>query len=470
MRKTDIGLIGLAVMGENLVLNLESKGYSVSVYNRTKAVTDGFIRNRAIGKSIFSYYTLFEFINSISLPRKIIIMVKAGEAVDAVVEQILPLLTPGDIIIDGGNSFYKDTERRIKIVESKGVFYIGAGISGGEEGALNGPSIMPGGSKEAWPLVESILMKIAAKADDGSPCCRWIGPGGSGHFVKMVHNGIEYADMQLIAEVYHVLKVVFNFDNEQIAKYFTLYNKGKLKSFLMEITAEILTHRDNSGGYLVDKILDSAGQKGTGRWSVESAMELGVPFNIIATSVFERILSTQIDDREKGEQVYGHQIHKVVNSTVEDIFKVMYCSRVALYSQGFDLLDMASKKFEWDLNLSSVAEIWRNGCIIRSAFLDDISAVFRQEESSNKLLMTSSFADDIIKLQDVWKNVVSEILSAGESIPVMSASLNYFLSTTSKNLPANLIQAQRDFFGAHTFERVDRPRGEFFHEEWKRNQ
>jgi len=468
MNKSDIGLIGLAVMGENLVLNMESKGYKVSVFNRTKDVTEKFMSTKAKDKKITPFYTLAEFAESLESPRRIMLMVKAGEAVDNIIEQIIPLLSPGDIIIDGGNSLYKDTNRRVRYVESKGLYYIGTGISGGEEGALNGPSIMPGGSKEAWIHVEPIFMNIAAKAEDGSACCRWIGPEGSGHFVKMVHNGIEYADMQLISEVYFVLKKLYRQTNEEIGHYFKSYNGGKLKSYLMEITGEILLHKGKDGEYVLDTILDAAGQKGTGQWTVSSAMELGVPLNIIATAVFERALSSLTELRDNGEYIYQRKLHTGYLEDADEVFNAMYCSKVASYSQGFDLLEKASVEYGWKLDLASISRIWRNGCIIRSVFLDDIAVTFDEYKTDNTLLLSPLFVNEIDKHRDVWKEVVSDALAAGLALPVMSASLSYFFSLTTKRSSANMLQAQRDYFGAHTFERVDRPRGEFFHEEWNK--
>jgi len=466
MEKTDIGLIGLAVMGENLVLNIESKGYKVSVYNRTGEVTKKFASGKAKGKNIIPFYNLEEFVGSLASPRRVMLMVKAGEAVDTIIDQLLPILSQGDIIIDGGNSFYKDTDRRVKYVESKGLYYIGTGISGGEEGALKGPSIMPGGSKEAWPHIKPIFMDIAAKADDGSACCEWTGPGGAGHFVKMVHNGIEYADMQLISEIYFLLKRLYKKSNDEIGNYFRSYNEGKLKSYLMEITADILSHKDKSGNYVLDTILDAAGQKGTGRWTVSSAMELGVPLNIIATAVFERALSSLTELRDNGEYIYQRKLHAGYLEDPDEVFNALYCSKVASYSQGFDLMEKASEEYGWELNLAAVARIWRNGCIIRSVFLDDIAKTFEEKKSDNTLLLSPLFVEEIDKHIDIWKEVVSDALSAGLSLPVMSASLNYFFSLTTKRSPANLLQAQRDYFGAHTFEKVDKPRGEFYHENW----
>ncbi|MCK9628947.1 MAG: decarboxylating NADP(+)-dependent phosphogluconate dehydrogenase [Bacteroidales bacterium] len=466
MEKTDIGLIGLAVMGENLVLNMENKGYRVSVYNRTAEVTKKFSSGKAKGKNIIPFYNLEEFVESLASPRRVMLMVKAGEAVDMIIDSLLPLLSSGDIIIDGGNSFYKDTDRRVKYVESKGLYYIGTGISGGEEGALKGPSIMPGGSVKAWPHVKPLFMDISAKAEDGTACCEWTGPGGAGHFVKMVHNGIEYADMQLISEVYFLLKRLYKKNNDEIGDYFRLYNEGKLKSYLMEITADILKHKDKSGDYVLDTILDSAGQKGTGRWTVNSAMELGVPLNIIATAVFERYLSSLTELRDNGEYIYQRKLHAGYLEEPDEVFNAMYCSKVASYSQGFDLMEKASKEYGWNLDLAAVARIWRNGCIIRSVFLDDIAKTFDGKKSDNTLLLSPLFVEEIDKHSDIWKEVVSDALSAGLSVPVMSASLNYFFSLTTKRSPANLLQAQRDYFGAHTFEKVDKPRGEFYHEEW----
>ena len=469
MKKSDIGVIGLAVMGENLVLNMESKGFHVSVYNRTLSVTDHFTEGRAAGKHISGYTTLKEFTESLDTPRKIMMMVRAGSAVDSIIEQLLPLLSPGDILIDGGNSNYEDTERRVKEVEAKGFYYIGAGVSGGEEGALHGPSIMPGGSVAAWPEVKPILQSIAAKAEDHTPCCDWIGAGGSGHFVKMVHNGIEYGDMQLIAEAYFVMKRMLHDENEKMASHFEEWNKGKLQSYLIEITAKILKHKDEQGIYLIDYILDTAGQKGTGKWSVINAMEFGVSLNLIATAVFERALSSHKELRIEAAKAYEENkpgFTHTPGAMLQEIHDSLYASKLVSYAQGFALMQEASKHFGWNLNFASIARIWRNGCIIRSAFLNRIAEAFEADTNLSHLLLTPYFKKEIQEALPSWKSLLSKTIREEVAVPAFSSALNYFYSLTTATLPANMIQAQRDFFGAHTFERTDEPRGVFFHENW----
>lgn len=469
MEKTDIGIIGLAVMGENLALNMESKGFQVSVYNRTGIVTEHFMAGRAEGKQIRGYDALDSFVDSIILPRKIMMMVRAGNAVDEMIAQLLPLLSPGDILIDGGNSNYEETERRVRELESKGFYFVGAGVSGGEEGALHGPSIMPGGSVDAWPKVKKILQSIAAKAEDGSPCCEWIGPGGAGHFVKMVHNGIEYGDMQLIAEAYFVMLRMLHAGNETIAGHFADWNKGKLQSYLIEITAEILRHKDTDGDFLIDRILDSAGQKGTGKWSVISSMEFGIPLNLIATAVFERNLSALKELRLKASDIYKQRYPEFNHSSglmAQEIHDTLYASKLVSYAQGFALIQQASQQYNWHLNLSVIARIWRAGCIIRSAFLNRIAEAFEADEQLQNLLLAPYFSTQIKESLPAWKSLITKTTLEEVAVPAFSSALNYFYSLTSDQLPANLIQAQRDYFGAHTFERTDRPRGRFFHENW----
>ncbi len=472
--KTDIGLIGLAVMGENLALNLESKGWRVSVYNRTvpgveEGVVERFINGRGKGKNIEGFTDIKSFVESLSLPRKIMMMVRAGSPVDDLMEQLAPFLSPGDILIDGGNSNYQDTERRVAWAESHGFLFVGSGVSGGEEGALNGASIMPGGSEKAWPEIKPILQSIAAKAPDGTPCCEWVGPGGSGHFVKMVHNGIEYGDMQLIAEAYWVMKNLLEMDNEQMADVFSHWNEGKLRSYLIEITSHILRHRDNTGAYLIDEILDTAGQKGTGKWSVINAMELGMPLELIATAVFERSLSFQKGLRERAARKFPRQAVRAVynkRELVDEIYSALYASKLVSYAQGFAMLQRASEEFDWHLHLATIARMWRGGCIIRSVFLNDIAAAFETGEKPENLLLAPYFRNEIQDLLAGWKHLVAEAVNEELPVPAFSSALNYFYSLTSVNLPANMIQAQRDYFGAHTFERRDEPRGNFFHENW----
>ncbi len=474
LSKTDIGLIGLAVMGENLALNMADKGWLVSVYNRTvpgieEGVVERFINGRAKGKSIQGYTDITDFVASIATPRKIMMMVRAGSAVDELMEQLFPLLSPGDILIDGGNSNYEDTNRRVALAEQKGFRFVGAGVSGGEEGALNGASIMPGGSATAWEEVKPVLQSIAAKASDGTPCCQWVGPAGSGHFVKMIHNGIEYGDMQLIAEAYWVMKNLLKLTNEEMALVFSYWNEGKLRSYLVEITANILQHKDKAGGYLIDKILDTAGQKGTGKWSVINAMELGMPLGLIATAVFERSLSSQKRLREMASKQFVTQHSNVVynkSELVKDIYSALYASKLVSYAQGFAVLQRASDAFGWNLDLASIARMWRGGCIIRSIFLNDIAAAFEEKEKPQNLLLAPYFKNEIQQLLSGWKHLVAQAMKEELPVPAFSSALNYFYSLVSANLPANMIQAQRDYFGAHTFERVDELHGQFFHENW----
>ena len=443
--KTDIGLIGLAVMGENLALNMESKGWYVSVYNRTvpgveEGVVDRFMNSRAKGKNIEGFTDIKAFVDSIATPRKIMMMVRAGSPVDELMEQLFPLLSPGDILIDGGNSNYEDTNRRVKLAESKGFLFVGSGVSGGEEGALNGASIMPGGSEKAWSEVKPILQSIAAKAPDGTPCCQWVGPAGSGHFVKMIHNGIEYGDMQLIAEAYWVMKNLIDLNNEEMADVFARWNEGKLRSYLIEITANILRHKDKTGGYLIDKILDAAGQKGTGKWSVINAMELGMPLGLIATAVFERSLSAQKDLRRLASKQFQCQHTQPIYNKAElvkNIFSALYASKLVSYAQGFAVLQRASD-----------------------------AAAFEAPDKPKHLLLAPYFREEIKTLLSGWKSLVAEAMKEELPVPAFSSALNYFYSLTSADLPANLVQAQRDYFGAHTFERKDELRGQFFHENW----
>lgn len=473
-KKSDVGLIGLAVMGENLSLNLERNNWKVSVYNRTvpgveEGVVERFIDGRAKGKNIEGYTDIPSFVESLETPRKIMIMVRAGNPVDELMQQLFPYLSPGDILIDGGNSNYEDTARRVPLAESKGFYFIGTGVSGGEEGALNGASIMPGGSEAAWPAVKPILQSIAAKASDGTPCCDWVGPGGSGHFVKMIHNGIEYGDMQLIAEAYWTLKNFLQVNNEELSSIFSYWNEGKLRSYLIEITANILKHKDKYGGYLIDKIQDTAGQKGTGKWSVINAMELGMPLGLIATAVFERSLSARKSLRIEASNEYHHLERTTVFNRpqlVLDVHSALYASKLVSYAQGFAVLQQASETYGWNLNLASIARMWRAGCIIRSTFLNDIAAAFEAENQPSHLLLAPYFSSEIKQVFHGWKRLVSGAIKEGMPIPAFSSALNYFYSLTSERLPANLIQAQRDYFGAHTFERIDEARGKFFHEDW----
>lgn len=473
-KKSDIGLIGLAVMGENLALNMERNGWQVSVWNRTvpgveEGVVDRFVAGRAKGKNIIGCETLEDFTDTLAKPRVVMMMVRAGKAVDELIEKIVPYLSQGDILIDGGNSNFEDTERRVKYMYERGFYFVGAGVSGGEEGALNGASIMPGGAVEAWPVIKPILQSIAAKADDGTPCCEWVGPGGSGHFVKMIHNGIEYGDMQLISEAYNLLKCLRQMGNEEMGDLFAHWNEGKLRSYLIQITARILKHKDVTGEYLIDRILDVAGQKGTGKWSVINALELAMPLELIATAVFERNLSCEKELREKAAGVYPRTASIAVydrDELVKGIGQTLYASKLVSYAQGFGVLKKASGKYEWSLNLATIARLWRAGCIIRSAFLDDIAKAFEQDATLQNLLLASHFKDEIREALPSWKKLVATAAKEEIASPAFASALNYFYSLTTKRLPANLIQAQRDYFGAHTFERVDEERGKFFHENW----
>ncbi|MGL4852348.1 MAG: decarboxylating NADP(+)-dependent phosphogluconate dehydrogenase [Phocaeicola sp.] len=475
MEKSAIGLIGLAVMGENLALNMERNGFQVSVYNRTHgeecSVVCNFMGGRGKGKKFLGFTTILEFVESLESPRKIFMMVRAGSPVDELMEQLLPHLSPGDIVMDGGNSNYLETNRRVEYAQSKGILYVGAGVSGGEEGALNGPAIMPGGASQAWPLIQPILQKIAAKAEDHLPCCQWIGEGGSGHFVKMVHNGIEYGDMQLIAEAYHLMRVQLGMENAEIAKQFACWNEGKLKSYLIEITAAILSHKEPSGDYLLDKIVDAAGQKGTGKWSVISAMEFGQPLTLIATALFERNLSAYKSLRVAAAETYPKaSVQQVDNDSrqlaLKQLEETLYASKLVSYAQGFELIRKASIELGWGLNLSVIAKLWRGGCIIRSQFLNSIAAAFEANPALENLLLAPYFVAEITQAKSAWKQTLVEATKAEIAIPAFSSALQYLYALTTERSPANLIQAQRDYFGAHTFERIDHKRGEFFHENW----
>ena len=483
--KTDIGLIGLAVMGENLALNMESKGWHVSVYNRTvpgveEGVVDRFMNGRAKGKNIEGFTDIKAFVDSIAIPRKIMMMVRAGSPVDELMDQLFPLLSPGDILIDGGNSNYEDTNRRVKLAESKGFLFVGSGVSGGEEGALNGASIMPGGSEKAWPEVKPILQSIAAKAPDGTPCCQWVGPAGSGHFVKMIHNGIEYGDMQLISEAYSLLKNRKGLDNDAMAVVFDEWNGGELDSFLIEITANILRFRDEDGKPLLDKILDVAGQKGTGKWSAIAAMDENDPLTLITEAVYARLLSALYPERIKAARLYSGKL-KVESGklsdnaqlstfnfqlSIEDVRQALYAAKLISYAQGFSLLRHASEHYGWDLDYGTIARIWRKGCIIRSVFLQKITEAYRKDPDLENLLFDDFFHTKIQEDLPAWRRAVAEGALSGVALPAMSSALNYFDGLRTLYSAANMIQAQRDYFGAHTYERTDRERGHFFHTNW----
>ena len=468
-QKADIGLIGLAVMGENLVLNMESKGYTVAVYNRTVEKVDNFVNGRGKDKNFIGAHSLEELVASLESPRKVMMLVKAGKPVDDFIEQLIPLLAPGDIIIDGGNSHFPDTIRRTKYVESKGLLYVGTGVSGGEEGALLGPSMMPGGSPEAWPLVKEIFQAVAAKVDDGSPCCDWVGEDGAGHFVKMVHNGIEYGDMQIINEAYHLMKELLGMDAFEQHEVFKKWNTGKLNSYLIEITRDILAYKDEDGSPLVEKILDTAGQKGTGKWTAVTALDLGIPLTLIGESVFSRCLSAQKDLRVKASKAISGKKPAFKGDKqqfINDLEQAIYASKIISYAQGYDLMMEAAKEYEWNLNYGGIALMWRGGCIIRSVFLGDIEKAFRNNPKLENLLFDSFFKNAVETAQESWRRVCATALENGIPVPAITSALCYFDGFRNDRLPANLLQAQRDYFGAHQYERIDKPRGEFFHTDW----
>jgi len=471
----DIGVIGLAVMGQNLILNINDKGFSVVVYNRTTERVDDFLNNAAAGRgTIIGTYSIKQLCNQLKRPRKILLMVKAGEVVDDFIEQIIPLLEPGDCIIDGGNSFFKDTDRRYQYLKDKRIIFCGSGISGGEEGARHGPSIMPGGDERAWPLVKDIFQSICAKTPAGEPCCEWIGSGGAGHFVKMVHNGIEYGDMQLISEAYSLLKNVLGMNHDKMADLFDKWNETELNSYLIQITGNILRYKDDDGSPLVEKILDSAGQKGTGKWMSASSLELGTPVTLITEAVYARMVSAMVDERGKAAPVFKDEwlsspeflstLSMMLNPN--DIRKALLASKIISYAQGFMLMSSASKEYSWDLNLGNIALLWRGGCIIRSVFLDDIKNAYRKDPSLQNFLLDDYFRGLITACQSSWRSVVSTAATAGIAVPAFSSALSFYDSYRCGRSAANLIQAQRDYFGAHTYERVDSPRGKFFHTNW----
>jgi phosphogluconate dehydrogenase (decarboxylating) len=464
----DIGLIGLAVMGENLVLNMESKGYTVAVYNRTTEKVDHFVNGRGRGKKFIATHTIAEFCRAIRRPRKVMMLVKAGPAVDDLIEQLLPHLESGDVIIDGGNTHFPDTIRRTKYVESKGLFYIGTGVSGGEEGALNGPSMMPGGSTAAWPLVKPIFQSICAKAD-GMPCCDWVGEDGAGHFVKMVHNGIEYGDMQLICETYQIMKDLLGMSNAEMHDVFAKWNEGDLDSYLIEITRDILAYRDDTGAYTLDYILDAAGQKGTGKWTAIAALDEGVPLTLITEAVFARSLSAMKEERVAASAELSGPKKTFAGDRatfLSDLHDALYAAKIVSYAQGYALMRQAAHTYGWNLNNGGIALMWRGGCIIRSVFLGKIKEAFDRMPNLTNLLLDPFFKEKVLTAQSGWRSVVASAVTNGIPVPSMSAALSYFDGYRTERLPANLLQAQRDFFGAHTYERVDRERGTFFHTNW----
>jgi len=465
---SDIGLVGLAVMGENLILNMESKGYTVTAYNRSTDKVDSFINGRAAGKNIRGTQTIEALVESLESPRKIMLMVKAGQAVDDFIEQLIPHLDPGDIVIDGGNTHYADTIRRTGYLESKGLLFIGTGVSGGEEGALIGPSIMPGGSPAAWESVKPIMQSIAARVEDGTPCCDWIGAGGAGHFVKMVHNGIEYGDMQLICEAYQIMKELLGMSPGEMHKVFASWNEGELDSYLIEITRDILAYEED-GEPLVEKILDTAGQKGTGKWTGISALEFGVPLTLIGEAVFARFLSSQKEERVQASRVLSAPERSFEGDRqvfIEDLRQALLASKIVSYAQGYLLMREAAKEFDWNLDYGGIALMWRGGCIIRSVFLSRIKEAFDEAPGLSNLLLSEYFREKVETAQAGWRRVVAAAVCHGIAAPSLTSALSYFDGYRSERLPANLLQAQRDYFGAHTYERIDRPRGEFFHTNW----
>ena len=466
----DIGLIGLAVMGENLVLNMASKGFTVAVYNRTTSKVDDFIAGRAAGKTIIGAQSPEELIKNLKRPRRVMIMVKAGRPVDLVIESLLPFLEEGDILIDGGNSEFPDSVRRTEELKAKGILYVGTGVSGGEEGALKGPSIMPGGNPDAWPHVKDIFQGISAKTEQGEPCCDWVGNGGAGHFVKMVHNGIEYGDMQMICETYQMMKGGLGMSNEEIHDVFAKWNDGVLDSYLIEITRDIFGHKDEeTGKHTVDLIMDRAGQKGTGKWTAIEALDIGQPLTLIGEAVFARCISALKEERVAASKVLngpGTKFEGDKASMVADLEQALYASKIVSYAQGYQLMRAVSDERDWKLNYGGIALMWRGGCIIRSVFLNNIRDAFEKDPGLTNLLLDQFFEKAVEHAQASWRRVVSQAALLGIPMPAISAALAYYDGYRTERLPANLLQAQRDFFGAHTYERLDKPRGEFFHTNW----
>ncbi len=473
MAKADIGLIGLAVMGQNLVLNMNDHGFKVAVFNRTLSKVDDFVKGPAKGTDVVGTHSLEELINSLNKPRRVMLMVQAGKPVDDFIELLIQYLEPGDIIIDGGNSNYNDTIRRTAYVESKGLLYIGTGVSGGEEGARNGPSIMPGGSPAAWPHVKPIFQAIAAKVkrpDGGEDaCCDWVGENGAGHYVKMVHNGIEYGDMQLICEAYHLMHEGLGLTPEQMSEILQKWNKGKLESYLIEITRDILGYKDQDGTPLVEKILDVAEQKGTGKWTGISALDMGVPLTMVVEAVFGRALSSLKDERSAASKVLTGPNAKIKGNSgkfILDLEQAVYASKIMSYTQGYMLFKAAAKEYRWNLNYGGIALMWRGGCIIRSAFLGKIKEAYDTNPTLENLLLSPYFTNQVCSAQAGWRRVVAKAVQAGIPTPAMSSALTFFDGYRHERLPANLLQAQRDYFGAHTYQRTDKPRGEYFHTNW----
>jgi len=468
LSNADIGLIGLAVMGQNLVMNMNDHGFTVAVFNRTTSKVDDFLSSAAKDSNVIGTHSLEEFIATLKSPRKVMLMVKAGEVVDLFIEQIIPLLDKGDIIIDGGNSLFIDTVRRTNSLSEKGILYIGTGVSGGEEGARHGPSIMPGGNPEAWPHVKEIFQAISAKVD-GEACCQWVGEEGAGHYVKMVHNGIEYGDMQLICEAYHLMGEGLNLTVDDMHEVFSKWNQGVLDSYLIEITANILPVKDEDGLPLLDKILDTAGQKGTGKWTGINALELGIPLTLIGEAVFARCLSAIKDERVKAEEILGSEIPAWEGKNepvISDLHDALYASKIISYAQGFMLMREAAKEYSWNLDYGAIALMWRGGCIIRSVFLENIKQAYNKNPQLDNLLLDAFFIDAIKQAEPGWRRTVQLAIQMGLPVPTLSSALSFYDGYRRSRLPANLLQAQRDYFGAHTYERTDKPRGEFFHTNW----
>jgi 6-phosphogluconate dehydrogenase len=465
----DIAVVGLAVMGQNLILNMNDRGYTVAAYNRTVSKVDEFLAGPAKDSRVIGARSLEEMISRLKRPRKVMLMVKAGKPVDDFIDLLLPYLAPGDLIIDGGNSQFTDTGRRVKNLEAEGILYIGTGISGGEEGARHGPSIMPGGNPKAWPLVKDLFQDIAARTPDGSPCCEWVGEAGAGHYVKMIHNGIEYGDMQIIAEAYHLMRDGIRLTHEEMQRAFDRWNAGELQSYLIEITRDIMGVADADGTPLVEKILDSAGQKGTGKWTGINSLDLGIPVTLISEAVYARCLSALKDERVAASKILGGPRATSAEERkmlVIDLRNSLLASKIVSYAQGFMLMREAAREYRWNLDFGKIAMLWRAGCIIRSAFLEPIKEAFARNTDLPNLLLDDYFSGIIRKCQASWRRVVIEAVRRGIPVPAISAALSFYDGYRSGRLPANLIQAQRDYFGAHTYERVDRPRGEFFHTQW----
>jgi 6-phosphogluconate dehydrogenase len=465
----DIGLIGLAVMGQNLVLNMNDHGYRVAVFNRTVSKVDDFINDEAKGTQVVGAHSIPELIQALKKPRRVMLMVKAGDTVDQMIDHLLPYLEKGDIVIDGGNSHYPDTNRRTKALADKGILFIGTGVSGGEEGARFGPSIMPGGNPAAWPHVKEIFQAIAAKVEDGSPCCDWVGENGAGHYVKMVHNGIEYGDMQLICEAYQLLKDGLGLTTDELHDVFADWNKGELDSYLIEITSQIFAKRDDDGIPVVEKILDTAGQKGTGKWTGISALDLGTPVTLIGEAVFARCLSAMKEERVAASKILSASVSKVSQDRkafIEDVRRALYCSKIISYAQGYMLLREAAKEQGWNLNFGGIALMWRGGCIIRSRFLGKIKEAYDKNPQLTNLLITDFFSKLLNDYEASWRRGIIQAIQCGVPTPAFSTALSFYDGFRTARLPANLLQAQRDFFGAHTYERIDKPRGQFFHTNW----